>query len=261
LKKERILLAAGLIAGLLAGLAYAWLINPVTYFHTTPACLPPDHQQRQIELIASAYAATGDLDRALNRLAQLGLDDTAGSLRPGGRDSRTALADAASSPSPGHTSFQAQAMHQLADALDRRFAAPEPTPSSDATSISLLQDTPTPMPVVESALSLTELRRICDPEINEPVIRFQVTDRTGSGVPEIQIEIAWVNGYNRLYTGLKPAVGAGYADFAMEEGTVYTMKVSGLADQITGLKAEDCFTELGQRYPGSWAIQLRQNSP
>ena len=64
-------LLTGLIIGLIFGLVYAWIINPVIYTHSTPATLQEVDKDSYRSLIAQAYAATSDLERAQLRLALL----------------------------------------------------------------------------------------------------------------------------------------------------------------------------------------------
>ena len=64
-------LLTGVILGLVFGLVYAWVINPVIYTHSTPASLQEDDKDSYRSLIAQVYAATGDLERAQLRLALL----------------------------------------------------------------------------------------------------------------------------------------------------------------------------------------------
>ena len=60
------------ILGIGVGLLYGWVINPVKYVDTTPAKLRSDYQTDYILMVAEAYQAEGDLDRAARRLAVLG---------------------------------------------------------------------------------------------------------------------------------------------------------------------------------------------
>ena len=64
-------LLTGLLLGLVIGLVYAWLVNPVVYTHSTPSGLQEDHRDTYRSMIAQAYATTGDLERAQLRLAVL----------------------------------------------------------------------------------------------------------------------------------------------------------------------------------------------
>lgn len=64
-------LITGLILGLLFGLAYAWLVDPVIYENTTPASLKDSYKDTYRSMIAQTYQETGNLTRAVNRLALL----------------------------------------------------------------------------------------------------------------------------------------------------------------------------------------------
>ncbi len=61
-------LAAGLVLGLALGLVYAWLIDPVELYNTTPALLRSDYQHEWIRMAALGYVVDGDEERALRRL-------------------------------------------------------------------------------------------------------------------------------------------------------------------------------------------------
>ena len=65
-------LLLGLIAGLLLGLSYGWLIRPVEYVDTTPDSLREDFRTDYVLMVAEAYASEEDLDLARFRLAALG---------------------------------------------------------------------------------------------------------------------------------------------------------------------------------------------
>lgn len=64
-------LLIGLGLGLSAGLIYAWLINPVQYYDTTPPLLRADYQERWIRLSALAHSVEGDTERTRLRLKAL----------------------------------------------------------------------------------------------------------------------------------------------------------------------------------------------
>ncbi len=73
-------LLTGIALGIAIGLVYAWLIRPVVYVDTSPATLRDDFKDQYRALIASAYMADGDLNRAKARLALLKDPDIARSL-------------------------------------------------------------------------------------------------------------------------------------------------------------------------------------
>lgn len=64
-------LLTGLVIGIIAGLVFAWVIEPVSYTNTKPASLRADFKDQYRALIALAYLANGDLVRAKARLELL----------------------------------------------------------------------------------------------------------------------------------------------------------------------------------------------
>lgn len=74
-KGSPLYLLTGVIIGLVLGLVYAWLINPVIYENTAPASLGDADKDSYRSMIAQVYANTGDLERAALRLALLEDED------------------------------------------------------------------------------------------------------------------------------------------------------------------------------------------
>jgi hypothetical protein len=70
-KRSPLYLLTGLIIGLLLGLIYAWVINPVIYENSAPASLDEGDKDIYRKTIAQVYAVTGNLERAASRLALL----------------------------------------------------------------------------------------------------------------------------------------------------------------------------------------------
>ena len=65
----------GLAIGLALGLLIAWVIAPVEYTDTSPASMREEFKDQYRLAIASAYNATGNLERARARLALVGDQD------------------------------------------------------------------------------------------------------------------------------------------------------------------------------------------
>lgn len=61
-----------LVVGLVAGLLYGWLINPVKYVDTTPVSLRADYKTDYVLMTAESYHDNGDTALAARRLALLG---------------------------------------------------------------------------------------------------------------------------------------------------------------------------------------------
>jgi hypothetical protein len=79
-----------------------------------------------------------------------------------------------------------------------------------------------------------------------------VLDAQGQQQPNVELLVRWSDGDDRFYTGLKPEVGAGYADYTLVEGETYQVVVIGRESQIAqGIVAGRCEN---QGYPDSWQV-------
>jgi hypothetical protein len=58
--------------GIVAGLLYGWVINPVKYVDTTPDTLRSDYKTDYVLMVAEVYRANPDLSQAAHRLGPLG---------------------------------------------------------------------------------------------------------------------------------------------------------------------------------------------
>ena len=123
-------LLTGLVLGVILGLFYAWLINPVVFERNTPAALDETGKDLYRGIIAQVYAATGDLERASLRLSELGDEDSARIL---GAQAQRLLAE-------GQVT-EARALAMLAAALQEPQIPPD-----NIEPPALLQPTPTEVP-------------------------------------------------------------------------------------------------------------------
>lgn len=70
-------IVAGLGLGAGLGLTLGWVVWPTEYVDANPAVLQDSHRQEYAHMIATLYAADGDLAQAQQRLAELGPDHEA----------------------------------------------------------------------------------------------------------------------------------------------------------------------------------------
>lgn len=61
-----------IIFGVVAGLFYGWVIDPVEYVDTAPDSLRIDYKSDYVLMVAEAYSVEHDLALAVRRLALLG---------------------------------------------------------------------------------------------------------------------------------------------------------------------------------------------
>jgi hypothetical protein len=70
-------IAIALIIGVVFGLAYGWLIDPVEYTDVPPGILREDYRVDYVLMVAEAYEHDFDPEAAARRLAILGSDPPA----------------------------------------------------------------------------------------------------------------------------------------------------------------------------------------
>ncbi len=260
MKEKWFPLLFGIVLGLGLGVYYAWVVNPVEYLETAPAALRDEYKADYYNLIALAYASTGDIERAQSRLAQIPDTNPAGTLS---QLAQTRLA-------AGRPENEVRALAMLAAALGERPAPFESTPSpqSDTSptpatptrtaTITRPPRTNTPTATPGAPFEVVEKELICDPDLAAPLIQIEVIDAAGDPVAGIEALIVWDEGEDHFFTGLKPELGIGYADFTMQVGVSYTLQLIDSDFPVTGLSAEACDGEDGETFPGSWLLTLQQ---
>ncbi len=259
-----ITLTMGLALGLIGGLIYAWFLDPVTYVDVAPDRLRAEDRQAYILLVSEAYLQDRDLERARARLNALGVRDVGQVV--------AAQADAAFSS--GAPVEQVRALTLLAEALGAHplaaevfsstlavptsrapatatptfEAMPSPTPSATPFTPTPTPEPPTstPVPIPSAAFSLREQAIICEDDAPHGRIEVYVYDDNGRGVPAVEVRVEWAGGAESFYTGLKPDVDLGYADFEMQPNLTYSVKLVGLGQPVVGLEALACETPSGQ---------------
>ena len=74
----------------------------------------------------------------------------------------------------------------------------------------------------------------------------------------MQILVSWDGGEDRLFTGLKPELGNGYADFSMVVDILYSVQILPDSQPIANLSAPECQGENDTTFPGSLYLTFRQ---
>ncbi|MBN1934815.1 MAG: hypothetical protein JW934_09130 [Anaerolineae bacterium] len=143
-------------------------------------------------------------------------------------------------------------------------AAPSPTPVETPTALPTTTPmhtlrptwTPTITPTPRPRYKIVEQQRTCDPPGG--VLAVTVLDETGRPQPGVELLVRWNGGDDRFFTGLKPELGPGYADFTLARGQTYELVMVGMeSDVVQGLDAEGC----GEAQLASWTVVLRLNRP
>ena len=282
----------GLIVGMGMSLYYAWVLDPPPLTLATPASLNQHDREIYTVLVAAAYASDGNLERATRRLEGLADPRVAETLvalaeryLAEGHDVRDVrvlarLADALGSTSAAVRPFIATPTATLTPVptatatvtptppptatptitrTPTRTATPTPTLTPARTPTPMATATPRPT-VVAADFALVQSTALCDAN-SSGVLRIYVRDRQGKGLPGVQVSVSWSDGEDRFYTGFKPEVDPGYADFDMRPGEVYEVN---LVD-VTAEPARDVGAGLDRACPDlpagtlpSWQIVFQR---
>jgi hypothetical protein len=270
-----------LVLGFGLGLAYSWIISPIEYVDAEPLVLRDDFKDHYRAAIAAAYASTGDLERARARLNLLGDPDP----------SRVLTAQAQRMLAAGESSEVVKQVALLAAALQGQAAvdlptetptnSPEPprqtvsTPTSTSESgLPTLEIEPTNTPVPISTATTRPTRTstptlgapyqlvgqdtICDSELAEGLLQIVVINVTRKQIPGAEIIITWSGGEEHIFTGLKPELGNGYADFLMAPDVTYSVRMADGGTPASGISASPCTATDGSTYLGGLLITFQQ---
>lgn len=279
-----------LLAGLAAGLAYAWVVSPLRYVDTTPNTLRADFKDQFRSVIAASYAATHNLDRARARLSLLGDQDPVEALTAQAQRMLAAgqpfqvvqdVAGLASDLRSGVASIAPSATATVAPSSPTSSLVAEVTPvpsgtgeatptveatatGTEATSTALPPDTPTlrptrtPIPTPSAPFLLISQDQICNPNLTDGLMQVSIFDSHHHQMPGVEIDISWTGGEESFFTGLKPEIGDGYADYVMQAGVTYTLNVGRAGAPVTGLSAPSCPDSNGQTFLGGLKLVFQQ---
>lgn len=141
-----------------------------------------------------------------------------------------------------------------------RIATPTrpPTPSRTPTPT----NTPTPGP--DAPFGVAQSVVLCDDTTKGGLLRIYVRDRLSQGVPGVKITVTWPGGQDTFFTGFKPKVDPGYADFQMEPGQRYQVELTSAetAGQTTEVNIDrnTLCPGLSQNVEPSWQIVFQQGA-
>jgi hypothetical protein len=258
-------LFVGLLIGVSVGLALSWQVWPSSDYTSSPAQIGRQYVTDYIVMIASQYALEGDLGRAKSRLDALALADTQGAVLQvtnryiaQGGDLGTVRALARLAYDLGVGSSALVVYLQTATPTATKPATPTPTitptlsptvtpsPTPSATATPALPTptasataTPSPTPTLQPSFKLTDKRRSCLSDAGPGRIEIYVEDAIGRGVPYVRITVAWRDGQESFFTGLKLGRDPGLADFEMRQPVdEYSVSLPYLDEPARGLLAD-----------------------
>ena len=282
-----------LLAGLGLGLVYSWFLSPVTYVDASPSILRADFKDQYRVVIAASYASTHNLDRARVRLELLGDIDPIGELSAQAQRMLAAgepfskaqpLAELATDLNQGFTSNfptptpftilnTPQDVPELLSTetqiVETASAEESPTPfpttvfeQTPITPVVAETITPratfTPRPGPGAPFALVGQDTVCKPGSQQSLLQLIFMDSRRKQVAGIEIIVTWNQGEDRFFTGFKPELGNGYADFVMEKDTVYTIRVVAGGSSVPNIVTPTCTDLNGVNYPGNLLLTFQQ---
>jgi hypothetical protein len=292
LRNATLQMILALLAGLGLGLVYSWFLSPVTYVDANPAILRADFKDQYRIVIAASYASTQDLPRARSRLNLLGEADPIAGLsaqaqrmlaagepfdrvRPLAQlatDMQQGFASApfTSTPFPAFNTpeFETTPTFDQSDSSPVEEAAtttPLPTAAFEQTLLApVIAETITPRPTFTPTpgpgvlFTLVGQETICDTALQPGLMQFMFMDSRRGQAAGVEIIVTWNRGEDRFFTGFKPELGNGYADFVMQADTVYNIRIVTGGSFVPNITAPTCTDPNNTNYLGGLLLTFQQ---
>jgi hypothetical protein len=262
----------GLILGLGLGFLISLVLSPVRYDNIAPSFLGEKEKDRYRALIAASYNARGDLGRAKARLALIEDPNPAKILAA---QAQQTVAEGGIAQEARGLAYLAAAMSDIPIQMDTEAPEVTPTATEGPTEFPTLPPletetvnpgtdiTPTPtiadqevyFPTLESTVPvgdpyvLKDRKLVCDLEVSN-LLQVYVVDKAGNSVPGVEAIITWQGGEEDFYTGLKPQIDLGYADYLMDPDTLYNLRLSNGSETATKITPPNCKLDSGMAYKG-----------
>jgi len=240
-------LLTGVIVGLLIGLLISMLVIPVKYKDTAPVALSAADKANFRLLIAQAYRANPDASRAVSRIGLL--QDSAAV------DSLAAQAQQVLSAGEEQA---ARDLASLAAAISTynvvNVEPPESTPSGSGTPAAAQTPSITSAP---GPFLIVDRQPVCD-AASSGLLQIELRDRDGYPAPGVQINVTWNGGVDTFFTGLKPAISTGYADFQMTPGVSYNLQAGEGGETLNAISAPECTDANGNIFAGGLKLVFGQ---
>jgi hypothetical protein len=124
--------------------------------------------------------------------------------------------------------------------------------------VSMPRPTKTPVPTLGAPFTLIGQDSICDSNLPDGLLQVIVLNSNRRPMPGIKITITWDGGEEQFFTGLKPELGDGYADYAMAANVIYTVQLANGSDVATGITAPTCQASDGTTFRGGIKLTYKQ---
>lgn len=289
--KNFILAFIAALIGFGIGLAYSWVVAPVEYVDANPMMLRADFKDQYRSVIAASYASSHDLARARARLQLLSDADPLADLNAQaqrmvsyGEDSENVqllallasdlqkgVVSIPSTSTPFATATQLPTLPTSSAKVVTQTPTLEPleptsTPTYffETTPLAPPEFTLTPRPTFTSIpqggapFTLVGQDPLCDPGVQPGLMQFTLADSRRKQIAGAEIVVISTEGEDHLFTGFKPEVGDGYADFVMKENISYSVRIGEGGTFVSNLSAPQCTDPNGAAYLGGLKMAFQQ---
>ncbi len=278
-----------LLVGLGLGLVYSWIISPTRIVDAQPSALRADFKDQYRSLIAAAYNATGNLPRARARLSLLGDSDPVEALNAQAQRMQAGGVNGEQFEHPDQVAALALALsgdqsdtlletptveiaNNSGDLSTATLPPPPPdvpivlteTPEVIETQPTVTIGAPTPrptrtaIPTLGAPFALTGQESVCDSNLPDGLLQVLVLNSNRRQLAGVEIIITWDGSKEQFFTGLKPELGNGYADYLMAPDITYAIQLARGSDVAVGIVAPTCQTASGEPFFGGVKLTFQQ---
>lgn len=278
-----------LLVGLGLGLVYSWIISPTRIVDAQPSALRADFKDQYRSLIAAAYNATGNLPRARARLSLLGDSDPVEALNAQAQRMQAGGVNGEQFEHPDQVAALALALSgdqsdtlletptvEIANNSEDLSTATLPPPPPDVPivltetpevietqpTVTIGAPTPRPtrtaIPTLGAPFALTGQESVCDSNLPDGLLQVLVLNSNRRQLAGVEIIITWDGGKEQFFTGLKPELGNGYADYLMAPDITYAIQLARGSDVAVGIVAPTCQTASGEPFFGGVKLTFQQ---
>ncbi len=278
-----------LLVGIGLGLVYSWIISPTRIVDAQPSALRADFKDQYRSLIAAAYNATGNLPRARARLSLLGDSDPVEALNAQAQRMQAGGVNGEQFEHPDQVAALALALsgdqsdtlletptveiaNNSGDLSTATLPPPPPdvpivlteTPEVIETQPTVTIGAPTPrptrtaIPTLGAPFALTGQESVCDSNLPDGLLQVLVLNSNRRQLAGVEIIITWDGGKEQFFTGLKPELGNGYADYLMAPDITYAIQLARGSDVAVGIVAPTCQTASGEPFFGGVKLTFQQ---
>jgi hypothetical protein len=105
---------------------------------------------------------------------------------------------------------------------------------------------------------LTGQEEICDPNLPDGLLQVVVLNSNRRQMPGMKIVITWDGGEEQFFTGLKPELGDGYADYLMSSDVTYSIQLAVGSEIANGISPSACQAPNGETFSGGMKLTFQQ---